>query len=126
MHMENRIKLLICLLSVLIVFDSPGVCHAHGDPMVVYVLFSSSIIHIAISLYLLFASRFKKKRIPVILIYAANVAPTWLWTLGYRGPEMVAYIGLLGLPLITCLCLTWLCPVRPSAINKINAEHKAK
>ena len=115
MHKKNKIKLLICLLSLLIVFGLPRVCYAHGDPMVVYVLFSSSIIHIAISLYLLLASRFKKKRMPVILIYVANVAPTWLWALGYRGPEMVAYIGLLGLPLITCLCLTWLCSIPLSA-----------
>jgi len=110
MHKKD-IKLYICLLSLLmIVFCLPGVCYAHGDPMVVYVLFSSAIIHIAIILYFLFATRFKRKRILVVLIYATSVIPTWLWTWSYRGPEMVAYIGLFGLPLITCLCLIKLCP----------------
>ena len=94
------------LISIL---SLPKFCFASGDPMIVYSFVLFAFIHIVMGLYVVFAKRFIDLRFPVIIIYSINAFTTWSWAVNYRGPEFIGmYIGLIGYPLTTYLCLVWL------------------
>ena len=102
-------KRMMCLSCVFVLALIPSLAFAHGDFILLYSLFSVGVLHLALGLYLIFSKRFTGFRLPGILLYVTNISISWSWALEYGGPSFpLMYIGLIGGPLLTFLCLMWI------------------
>jgi len=97
------------LYAVGLVLVTPSIAFAHGDPIILYSGILIALLHFSCGIYLLLSKKFLGFRIPVLAVYMANVVISWVWAVGYKGPNFTGlYIGLTGGPLLTFLCLIWL------------------
>lgn len=114
-HREQVISSVIHVLALLIL--CPGVCHAAGDPALVYFFIGNGMLHVGLGLILLISRRFERGRILLLGIYICSLVVTWMWALDYRGPVFSKmYIGLSICPIIAFIFVMFI----RSAIHKKN------